>query len=126
MSADAISDDRAAWAVVLDRLEADANAMADTTGNPAGNATETPEGDAAERVESGTGTSAGEPWSPPRGLGPIPAELVARARSVHRTQLAAAEYLEGRRDEAARHLAAVSAVPRGDGADRSRYLDVIG
>lgn len=65
-------------------------------------------------------------WAPPAGLGPLPTELRGEALRVIRAQAAAVEYLEGRRDQTARHLAAVAVVPAGDRAGASVYLDTLG
>ncbi|GAB3136689.1 hypothetical protein [Marisediminicola antarctica] len=96
-----MADAHEAWSVLLDDLEA-----------------------AANRSEQVAPSAAG-PWVAPE-LGPIPEALVDRARRVLTAQLAAAEYLEGRRDEAARHLAALRVVPQDEGAGISVYLDVTG
>ena len=66
------------------------------------------------------------PWSPPVALGPLPAKLRGEAERVIRAQAAAVEYLEGRRDQASRHLAAVMVVPAGHRSGASVYLDTLG
>ncbi len=63
-------------------------------------------------------------WTPPEGLGPIPEELVERARSVEAAQQAAVERLEEAKRTTARHLAAVQSVPEGRASGRSIFLDV--
>lgn len=66
------------------------------------------------------------PWSPPAALGPLPAALRGEAERVIRAQAAAVEYLEGRRDQTGRHLAAVMVVPAGHRGRASVYLDTLG
>ncbi|MCY7325311.1 MAG: hypothetical protein LH605_04180 [Microbacteriaceae bacterium] len=96
-----MADAEGAWSALLDEFEA-----------------------AAGGSEHGAASAPGA-WVAPA-LGPIPEGLVDRARRVLTAQLAATEYLEGRRDEAARHLAALRVVPQDEGAGISVYLDVTG
>lgn len=97
-----------AWASVLARMEADAAA--------------------AGRHTAGT-ASAVTParlWTPPQNLGPLPAELVQRARALEAAQRDAVERLEEAQRMTARHLAAVQSVPEGRATGRSVFLDVTG
>ena len=118
------------WTSVLARLLADADAAGDGILD-AGSA----DAPRPERQPDGrpTGPSDGQPaarapmpWSPPVALGPLPAALRGEAERVIRAQAAAVEYLEGRRDQASRHLAAVMVVPAGHRSGASVYLDTLG
>jgi hypothetical protein len=86
------------WEAVLDRLEADLAALE-------GRLSAIP-----LAVEAAPGDRA-EPWTPPRGLGPLPEALGERARAVEAAQARLAVRLEQVRATAARHLTAVSAIP---------------
>ncbi|MET1042650.1 MAG: hypothetical protein ABWX59_00855 [Microbacteriaceae bacterium] len=67
-----------------------------------------------------------ESWSPPADLGPLPAELEARAWRLLHAQHAAISRLGDEQRAVARHLSAVRAVPAVQDAGRSVYLDVTG
>ena len=65
-------------------------------------------------------------WTPPRGLGAIPAELAERVKDLLRNQHKLIGELETARNLTAKHLAAVRAVPPKRDARASVYLDVTG
>jgi len=65
-------------------------------------------------------------WTPPAGLGAIPAELAERARDLVHNQQKLIGELETARNLTAKHLAAVRAVPPKRDARASVYLDVAG
>jgi hypothetical protein len=65
-------------------------------------------------------------WTPPQGLGPLPVALVERAQRIQATQQGALFKLERARASAAKHLAALDAVPASREHGHSVYLDVTG
>jgi hypothetical protein len=65
-------------------------------------------------------------WTPLQGLGPLPVVLVERARRIQAAQHKALFQLEGARASAAKHLAALDAVPASREHGHSVYLDVTG
>lgn len=65
-------------------------------------------------------------WSAPAGLGPIPAELLDRAKAIQASQRELTERLLHSHGETARHLAAVRTVPAARPHTNSVYLDVAG
>lgn len=71
-------------------------------------------------------TTTGEVWEPPTDVGPIPIELMARARTVLLSHLDAIGHVEKLRDSTLAHLTAVRTVPDAAASDRSIYLDVTG
>jgi len=79
--------------------------------------------EADQAPEAGTGIV---PWTPPDGLGPLPAELAPRAQALAAALTAAAARLAAARDEIARQLAAVRSVPLAEDGGSSVYLDVAG
>ena len=93
------------WVKLMNDLEASARTVAKTNrdGHPA------PEG-----------------WQPPQTPGPIPVELMQRAREVLVSHLDAVGDLEARRNSTLAHLAAVRSVTDAASADRAVYLDVAG
>ena len=103
---------------MLARLLADADAAGDGILDAGSADAPRPDGQPAARAPM--------PWSPPVALGPLPAALRGEAERVIRAQAAAVEYLEGRRDQASRHLAAVMVVPAGHRSGASVYLDTLG
>jgi hypothetical protein len=109
--------DHAAWVAVLDDLERGL-AMA---AHPAGGSFP---GNAENPEEASTTTL--EPWSPPAGLGPLPADLADRAERLLRAQLDAGSLLQEARGRVARHLVAVRSVDPARPARDSVYLDVLG
>lgn len=66
------------------------------------------------------------PWSPPQGLGPIPPELVQRARDVETAQQAAVGRLEEAKATTARHLAAIQSVREVKASGQAVFLDITG
>jgi hypothetical protein len=101
--------DRDAWLAVLDDLE---QAMAETAADPGSRPL-------TEDARRG-------PWSPPAGLGPLPADLADRAARLLRAQLDAESLLQDERARVARHLVAVRSVDPARPARESVYLDVLG
>ncbi|MEA5457133.1 hypothetical protein SPF06_20630 [Sinomonas sp. JGH33] len=81
--------------------------------------------DGAARQLRGSGDPALAGWAPPSFLGPIPEQLIGRALAVQERQRRLATRLAEAKDDAARHLAAVSSVPLGRGGG-ALYLDVEG
>jgi hypothetical protein len=77
-----------------------------------------------QTAEVGVGAPVGKSWTPPQGLGPIPADLVQIARNVEAAQKAAVVRLEEAKRTTARHLAAVQSVPEGRTSGRAVFLDV--
>ena len=71
-------------------------------------------------------SSTNDIWTPPRGLGAIPAELAERVRDLLHNQHKLIGELETARNVTAKHLAAVRAVPPKRDARASVYLDVAG
>ncbi|MEW1821127.1 hypothetical protein AB0323_10085 [Arthrobacter sp. NPDC080031] len=96
MSADSVQE----WSRILDRLETDL----------------------AQAV------SGGEPgsWSPPAVAGPLPEELVEKARRILDAQLESMAMLGKVRNDALAHLDALSAVPVSQNSVRPLFLDVQG
>lgn len=71
--------------------------------------------DVGRQVETG--------WRPPAGLGPLPAELVARARRLAAAQQQAVDRIGSEMRSSRKHAAFVAAVPRPGSGVRSIYLD---
>lgn len=67
-----------------------------------------------------------ESWAAPTDAGPIPEELVDRARTVLEAQHRLAAELTLERETVGRHLAALRTVPSVQNTDRSVYLDTLG
>lgn len=67
-----------------------------------------------------------EPWCEPQDLGPLPARLAERADRILRAQRQALTALTLAKDDAAKHLAALDAIPSVRPALQSVYLDVEG
>jgi hypothetical protein len=65
-------------------------------------------------------------WAPPIGLGPLPARLEARARTLVAATADARAELAARHLEVGRHLAAVQSVPPAVGSRLPVYLDLAG
>lgn len=109
------------WMDVLARMEAEA----DVAGRPVLNTGDQLTG-SDTKVERGVAheRDTAAAWSAPQGLGPIPAELVQRARHVEAAQRAAVVRLEEAKAITARHLAAVQSVPEGRTSGRAVFLDV--
>lgn len=97
-----------AWSALLDDMETDLRAAA-----------------AAAAAGTPSDRNALE-WTPPQGLGPLPEELVERAEGIQAAQHKALQRLEEARASAAKHLAAIDAVPGSREHGHSVYLDVTG
>ena len=104
----------AAWLAALDELEAvagrDPQAVPGVTG-----------------VSGAPGVS-GVPgvWTPPAGLGPLPAELADRAAAVAGVQRGALARLDAARKAVLAHLGAVRSVESSHEPERPVYLDATG
>jgi hypothetical protein len=81
---------------------------------------------AAAVAESFDDESIIAPWTPPTGLGPLPAGLREHARYVLESQGEVIAHLEARRSEVGRHLGALRSVPTGAQNGNSPFLDVTG
>ena len=103
---------RAAWAAALDDLEisldAAARALAMSTSSKGGLAS--------------TVTA----WTPPTGLGALPADVAERVQDLLRNQQKLIIELEQARSLTRKHLTAVRSVPPERDARASVYLDVAG
>jgi hypothetical protein len=93
----------AAWLAALDELEAVAG--------------RDPQVDGPSSV-AGTGV-----WTPPAGLGPLPAELADRAAAVVGVQRGALARLDAARKAVLAHLGAVRTVESSHEPERPVYLD---
>ena len=104
----------AAWLAALDELEAvagrDPQAVADVTG--------------VTGVSGASGVSG--VWTPPAGLGPLPAELADRAAAVAGAQRGALARLDAARKAVLAHLGAVRSVESSHEPERPVYLDATG
>ncbi len=101
------------WEGVLGRLEADVAAL------------ESELGDIPNLGDPATLGGRPAPWALPTGLGPLPDHLADRARALGVAQERTALRLVGIRATAARHLAALRAVPTAP-EHSPIYLDVKG
>lgn len=90
------------WESVLESLEADLEPAQDL-----------------EQAAAGT-------WTAPQALGPLPARLAERADRILRAQRQALHALEQAKNDAAKHLAALEAIPSVRSPLQSVYLDVQG
>lgn len=95
------------WESVLADLEADLKAAQDSD----------PDIDAPRTAA---------PWQAPQHLGPLPARLAGRADRILRAQRQALIALERAKKDAAKHLAALDAIPSVRPPLQSVYLDVEG
>jgi hypothetical protein len=93
----------AAWLAALEELEAVAG--------------RDPQADGPSSV-AGTGV-----WTPPTGLGPLPAELADRAAAVAGVQRGALARLDAARKAVLAHLGAVRTVESSHEPERPVYLD---
>jgi len=105
------------WMEVLAKMEADADAACRL--------------DVGSNIPASQAPEAGEPftatyWTPPANLGPLPGELLERARIVEAAQQAAVERLEEAKALTARHLTAVQSIPEGRTSGKPVFLDVTG
>ena len=98
-----------AWVAVLDELERNAAKAAHPSGGWAG----------SEPLP-------GSRWSPPAGIGPLPAALADRAARLLDAQRDAGAQLQEERTRVARHLVTVRAVDPARPTRDSVYLDVLG
>jgi hypothetical protein len=103
----------AAWTEVLERLEDDLRAALAA-------------GKASEDASAASPSHRSSRWTPPAGLGPLPAELRDRAERLAEAQRHTAHYLRDQRDTTARHLAAVRSVPPAEADRPSVYFDLLG
>ena len=111
----------AAWRAALDELEA---LVAEADDSLTG----------AERQPDGVSTFApgveapamSGRWTPPTGLGPLPAELATRASSLVDRQGGVIARLEAARLSVLRHLGLVGRVEGAHEPERPVYLDVVG
>jgi hypothetical protein len=104
----------AAWLAALDELEAvagrDPQAAADVAG-----------ASGVSGVSGVTGV-----WTPPAGLGPLPADLADRAAAVASVQRGALARLDAARKAVLAHLGAVRSVESSREPERPVYLDATG
>jgi len=103
-STDSTPPNHGAWVALLDELEASL-------------------GEAALGA-SGAADSAVSAWTPPSGLGPIPADLVERARDILGGQRELISELQGERRAVGEQLAALRQVPAPQA--HAVYLDITG
>ncbi|WP_423921944.1 hypothetical protein ACPEEZ_01755 [Frigoribacterium sp. 2-23] len=121
----------AAWRAALDELEA-LVAEADASlsdAEPAAGGVPTFAVDAGSIGAGSTGTGsmgAGGRWTPPTGLGPLPADLATRASSLVERQGGVIARLEAARLSVLQHLGFVGRVERSHEPERPVYLDVVG
>lgn len=102
----------AAWLAALDELEAVAGRDPQLAADGAGVA--------------GAGLGALGTWTPPAGLGPLPAELADRASAVAGVQRGALARLDAARKAVLAHLGAVRSVESSHEPERPVYLDATG
>jgi len=102
-----------AWVAVLDELERTAAKAA----HPSSRGTSGEPGSSGEMLAA---------WSPPAGIGPLPAALADRATRLLGAQRDAGALLQEERARVARHLVTVRAVDPARPARESVYLDVLG
>jgi hypothetical protein len=107
----------AAWAAVLDGLEAAVDAAESTLHDPRGGTS-----DRSNSIGAGSQKS----WAPPALTTPIPPELRARAMDLAAKQEGVTQRLEEARLDAGRQLQAVSSVPGIGEPPAAVYLDVKG
>ncbi|MET1085878.1 MAG: hypothetical protein ABWY04_01960 [Arthrobacter sp.] len=100
-------DGSAGWESVLASLEFDLQSAQD------------PDTGANEAPAAG-------PWAAPQDLGPLPEQYAARADRILRAQRQALTDLEQVKKDAAKHLAALDAIPSVRPPHQSVYLDVEG
>jgi hypothetical protein len=97
----------AAWLAALDELEAVA-------------------GRDPQLAADGGGAGMLGTWTPPAGLGPLPAELADRAAAVAGVQRGALARLDAARKAVLAHLGAVRSVESSHEPERPVYLDATG
>jgi hypothetical protein len=106
----------AAWLAALDELEAVAGRDPQLTADGAG----------VSGAGAGVGLGAIGTWTPPAGLGPLPAELAGRASAVAGVQRGALARLDAARKAVLAHLGAVRSVESSHEPERPVYLDATG
>jgi len=82
--------------------------------------------DELERDVANAGAREGTPWRPPTNLGPLPAELVERARELAAAQQDALVALHEEQHSTRRHLTALRALPQQRNETGPLYLDTSG
>jgi hypothetical protein len=82
--------------------------------------------DELERDTVNAGAREGTPWRPPTDLGPLPAELLARAQELAAAQTHALAALEEEKTSTGRHLAALRSLPQHRNETGPVYLDASG
>ncbi|MGO4102388.1 hypothetical protein AB4Y63_00410 [Leifsonia sp. YAF41] len=97
--------DHGAWVALLDELEASL-------------------GEAALGASGAAAESTSSAWTPPQGLGPIPGDLVDRARDILGGQRELISELLGERRAVGEQLAALRQVPAPQ--SQAVYLDITG
>jgi hypothetical protein len=107
---------REAWLRALEDLEAE-------LGNVLVSASSTTQTSPATKTSS---TTAASTWTPPSGLGPIPAELEGRARELLAGQRELIAELERARCATAAQLVSLRKVPATRPTGASVYLDIHG
>ncbi|TDT63908.1 hypothetical protein [Frigoribacterium sp. PhB116] len=108
----------AAWLAALDELEAVAGRDPQLTAGADSGAVHAASG-ASVGMRHGT-------WTPPAGLGPLPAELADRAAAVAGVQRGALARLDAARKAVLAHLGAVRSVESSHEPERPVYLDTTG
>lgn len=108
-----VPENYAAWAVALKRLETDLAAVVNDRALGAGN-----------RPPAAADPPAA--WDPPTGMGPIPPELVERARRLAQAQQEAIAALQTAVLAARRQAEYVGSVPTAARTGGAVYLDVAG
>ena len=108
----------ATWATVLDDLDAHVFAAGRAQG----------QGEPQDRTQGGAGSTSvrPSPWSPPAGLGPLPADLAVRAADLLAEQRSVTARLADHRYDVLKQLGAVRAVERSQAPERPVYLDTAG
>ena len=82
--------------------------------------------DELERDVRNAGARDGAPWHPPAGLGPLPVELISRARELAAAQEQAMTKLHEEQNSTRRHLGALRALPQHRDETGPLYLDASG
>jgi len=110
----------ATWATVLDDLDAHVFAAGRAHGQGQGQA------QAGSPGGAGSTPAGPSPWSPPAGLGPLPADLAVRAADLLAEQRSVTARLADHRYDVLKQLGAVRAVERSQAPERPVYLDTAG
>ena len=113
--------DDSGWDSFLTRLERElAEMLLESTADTA------PDGAAPDSDASDSRPPVGQVWTPPSGLGPLPAQLEVRARALLSATSNVCATLALRHFDIGRHLAAVRSVPSAASSRPPVYLDVAG